>query len=236
MSEFGQLSVGQLLGKKRGEVEQYLAQRKSAAPTEVAVSGLLGDLKVVETSDEGLEKAASLVKDYVNRLQKEGRSLGVVLTTDFLNSDVYPILSKYFGEGLSAIETEGKNTKEYFGREAYTKVLKQEWLERYGIAGENQYARRLVSLMTLQLILVTKIIVKTTSNLSLLREMAAYEKYLIGKLETGVRRQLKLGAIRFTNCIYAGVDNEYQNVDVGLNEVLSTQLAVSTKPVLTIPY
>lgn len=235
-TEWSQLTAGQLLGKRRGQVYYHLDCRSREATKIIPVVGLLETLNSVVTSEAGLKEAAALVKNYGRRLALEGRSTGVVLTTDLTNQDAFPILSKYVGVGLEVkSRTAGSDLADTItGVDAY-KILRDTRWSKLSKKAETFYTQRLMALIHLQLIYVTKIIVRHTSDLGLLTEMAAYERYLTGKLDTGIRRQLKLGNLRVRNVLYGGLDCEYQNHDIGTNEILSTQLASTSRFVLDVP-
>gem|GEM_PF-1417762 len=58
---------------------------------------------------------------------------------------------------------------------------------------------------------------------------------LYGKLDPSIRRHLQKRGISIIQNIYTGFDTEFQTTELGVNKLLSVQLAVTTKTYLKIP-
>lgn len=66
-------------------------------------------------------------------------------------------------------------------------------------------------------------------------DFTIYIKEIINKLDPSLRTHLRKSGVTFMLNTYTGFDTEYQNIDTRINELLSVQLAVSSRILVKIP-
>lgn len=74
-----------------------------------------------------------------------------------------------------------------------------------------------------------------SSEKELLEDYKVMSREIKVKLDPSIRQKLQREGLTIIQNIYTGFDTEYKNIDLKFNEILTVQLAVSTKTMLKLP-